>query len=158
RDWTRDLIDGDDPLLVEEIRKRVLPLRGVWAGEDEVMVTMGAQQALFLLAALLIDRGSVVGIEDPGYPDARNIVLSRGADLRLLPLDGEGLIVNEALSACAYVYVTPSHQCPTTVTMPMARREALIALARRHDIVLVEDDYEIEVAADRTPLPAIKSL
>lgn len=158
RDWTRDLIDGDDPVLIGEIRKRVLPLRGVWAGEDEVMVTMGAQQALFLIAVLLMERGTVVGMEDPGYPDARNIFASREAMLRLLPLDGDGVMVGGGLAGCDYVYVTPSHQCPTTVTMPMARREALMAAAGDHDVVVIEDDYEIEIPAGRTPLPALKSL
>ena len=158
RDWSRDLIDGDDPLLIAEIRKRVLPLRGVWATEDEVMVTLGAQQALFLLANLLIDGTTRVGIEDPGYPDARNIFRSRGAALSLLPLDAQGLQVTPTAGACDILYVTPSHQCPTTVTMPMERRQALLALAEAQDSLLIEDDYEIETPPGRTPLPALKSL
>ena len=158
RDWSRDLIDGDDPLLIAELRKRVLPLRGVWASEDEVMVTLGAQQALFLIANLLIDRTTRVGMEEPGYPDARNIFASRGATLGLLPLDGEGLIASEAAGACDLLYVTPSHQCPTTVTMPLARRHQLLALAQARDCLLIEDDYELETPADYTPLPALKSL
>jgi GntR family transcriptional regulator / MocR family aminotransferase len=158
RHWARDLIDGDDAMLVSEIRRRVLPLRGVWASEEEVMVTMGAQQALYLLATLLMAPRTVVGVEDPGYPDARNIVRSRGAHLRLLSLDETGLVIGPHIRACDYVYVTPSHQCPTTVTLPMARREALIEAAQRDDVVIIEDDYEIEIPADRTPLPALKSL
>jgi GntR family transcriptional regulator / MocR family aminotransferase len=158
RDWSRDLVDGDDAMLVDEIRKRVLPLRGVFAAEDEVMVTMGAQQALFLLAALLMGPGHTVGIEEPGYPDARNIVASRDAAIRLLPLDEGGLLVDRRIEGCDYLYVTPSHQCPTTATLALDRREALIAAADRHDIVIIEDDYEIEVADHREPLPALKSL
>jgi GntR family transcriptional regulator/MocR family aminotransferase len=158
RDWSRDLIDGDDPMLVEELRKHVLPLRGVFAATEDIMITLGAQQALYLLAALLMDASTVVGIEEPGYPDARNIFAARSAVIELLPVDEGGLPVEERFDRCDYAYVTPSHQCPTTVTMPMARREALIERARREDVVLIEDDYEIETPVGRTPLPAIKSL
>ena len=71
--WAQDLIDGDDPLLVEQIRSRLLPRRGVWVTPAEVMITIGAQQALFLLAELLVGSGTTVAMENPGYPDARNI-------------------------------------------------------------------------------------
>ncbi|NIO41292.1 MAG: PLP-dependent aminotransferase family protein, partial [Burkholderiales bacterium] len=73
RDWARDSIDCDDPLLIEQIHTRLLPRRGVWASPDEILVTVGAQQALYMLATLLVTSGTTVGIEDPGYPDARNI-------------------------------------------------------------------------------------
>ena len=73
RDWARDRIDSDDSLLIEQIHTRLLPRRGVWASPDEILITVGAQQALYLLATLLVTSGSTVGIEDPGYPDARNI-------------------------------------------------------------------------------------
>lgn len=158
RDWSRDLIDGDDPILVAEIRKHVLPMRGVFAGADEVMITLGTQQALYLLAALLMERGTVVGMEEPGYPDARNIFAAREATLRLLPVDTAGLPVDDRLAGTSYVYVTPSHQCPTTATLPMQRREALMAAARKQDFVIIEDDYEVETPIGRVPLPALKSL
>ena len=81
RGWAADLVDGDDPELVEQIRTRVLPRRGIWAGADEIMITLGAQQALYLLAELLVRPGMVVGMEEPGYPDARNIFSLKSADL-----------------------------------------------------------------------------
>jgi len=55
------------------LRLHVLPRRGIWANPDEIIVTIGAQQALYLLARLLMNKDSRVGVEDPGYPDARNI-------------------------------------------------------------------------------------
>ncbi len=158
RSWAPDLIDGDDPLLIEQLTTRVLPRRGVWASQAEVMVTIGAQQALFLLAELLVTDRTVVGIEDPGYPDARNIFSLKTPHVRGLPVDAAGLVPGEALAGCDYVYLTPSHQCPTTVTMPLARRQALLALACEHDLVLIEDDYESEVNFADTPTPALKSL
>ena len=72
-DVTPDRIDTDDPLLIEQIQARILPRRGVWASRDEILITMGAQQSLYILADLLINRDSRIGIENPGYADARNI-------------------------------------------------------------------------------------
>ncbi len=158
RDWACDLVDGDDPLLIEQIRSRALPRRGVFASPAEIIVTLGAQQALFLLAELLVSPRTVVGIEDPGYPDARNIFALKRARLRRLEVDADGLVPDETVAACDYAYVTPSHQCPTTVTMPLPRRRALLALAAARDVVLVEDDYESEINFADAPTPALKSL
>jgi len=158
RDWAPDLIARDDELLVQQIRTRVLPRRGVWAATDEIVITMGAQQALYLLADLLMSERTVVGFEDPGYPDARNIFSNRTSALTGLPVDAGGITVNGALANCNYVYVTPSHQCPTTATMPITRREALLKSAQAHDFVIIEDDYESENNFSGTPHPALKSL
>jgi GntR family transcriptional regulator/MocR family aminotransferase len=76
RGWAVDLIDGDDALLIEQIQTRLLVRRGVFVTADEILVTVGAQHALFLLATLLVDAVTTVGIENPGYPDARNIFAS----------------------------------------------------------------------------------
>ena len=72
-EWTHDRIARDDELLVEQIHKRVLPRRGVWADPGQILITTGAQNALFITAQLLLNKQSTVGIEDPCYPDARNI-------------------------------------------------------------------------------------
>jgi GntR family transcriptional regulator/MocR family aminotransferase len=121
-------------------------------------VTVGAQHALFLLATLLVDAGTTIGIENPGYPDARNIFASRTANVVPLPLDEGGLALGPALDGCQYVYLTPSHQCPTNVTMPLARREALLAWAQANDRILIEDDYEIELGLEGQAHPALTSL
>ena len=158
RGWAGDLIDGDDALLIEQIQTRLLTRRGVFATPDEILVTVGAQHALFLLATLLVDARTTVGIENPGYPDARNIFAARTRHVVPLPLDEAGLALTSALDACDYVYLTPSHQCPTNVTMPLARREALLAWARANDRILIEDDYEIELGLEGRAHPALQSL
>ena len=158
RDWSADLIDGDDPLLLEQIQARLLARRGVWAAPEEILVTVGAQQALYLLATLLVGAETAVGVEDPGYPDARNIFASRSAHVVPLPLDADGLALSPSLDACELVYLTPSYQCPTNVTMPRARRQALLDWADTHDRVLIEDDYEIEMGTESRAQPALKSL
>lgn len=158
RDWAPDMIARDDDSLIQQVRTRVLPRRGVWANADEIVLTNGAQQALYLLADLLMTPHTTVGIENPGYPDARNIFTMRTSRLVGLPVDDGGLPVGDALGRCDYVYVTPSHQCPSTTTMPLARREALLRMAEAKDFVLIEDDYESENNYSGTPNPALKSL
>lgn len=158
RDWAPDFIAQDDQTLVEQIRSRVLPRRGVWAAANEIVVTIGAQQALYLLADLLVTSKTTVGIEDPGYPDARNIFASRTTRMVGLPVDGDGLVADADWTRCDYIYVTPSHHCPSAVTMPIDRREALLRRAERDNIILIEDDYESENNYSGTPNPALKSL
>lgn len=156
--FAQDRFDTDDPLLVEQIQNRVLPRRGVWADSEEILVTLGAQHALYLLAELLLDADSVVGIEDPGYPDARNIFTLSGARVMPLPVDQDGVVPGRHLDQCDVAFVTPSHHVPTTVTLPKARREEILERAGRADFLLIEDDYESETNFVGEPTPALKSL
>ncbi|MCP5150211.1 MAG: PLP-dependent aminotransferase family protein [Ectothiorhodospiraceae bacterium] len=156
--WASDGVDRDDPALLEQIHTRLLPRRGVWADADEILVTVGAQHALYLLANLLVGDQTTVAMEDPGYPDARNIFLLHTERLLGIPVDDGGLRLTPELADCDYVHVTPSHQSPTTVTMDLGRRQALLETARRHDLVLIEDDYESEFNFVGEPTPALKSL
>ncbi|HVJ40650.1 MAG TPA: PLP-dependent aminotransferase family protein [Dongiaceae bacterium] len=158
KDWSKDRFTEDDPVLVEQIRTRLLPRRGVMAAADEILVTVGAQNALYLLAQLLFNAETRFGIEDPGYTDARNIASLRTSRITGLDVDEQGLVMDRQLAECDYVYVTPSHQFPTTVTMSLARRHALLAAAQRDDFIVIEDDYESELAHTGTPQPALKSL
>ncbi len=157
-DWAQDHVSRDDAALLEQIRDKVLPLRGIWASADEILVTIGAQHALYLLADLLIEAHTAVGIENPGYPDARHIFGRRTRLLRPLPVDERGLRLGAALSGCRCVYATPSHQSPTTVTMPVERRIELLRQAALDDFLIIEDDYETEVSFSGLPNPALKSL
>ncbi len=157
-EWTADSLHADDPVLVEQIRSRILPRRGIWVAPDEILITLGAQNALFLAASLLVDERSTVAIEDPAYPDMRNIFALRTRQIRPIPVDAQGLPVDRRLDGCDLVFVTPSHQSPTTVTMPAERRAALLARAAAKDFVIVEDDYEPETNYMGQPTPALKSL
>ena len=156
--WTEDRFGADDPLLVEEIARRILPLRGITAEPDEIIVTLGAQNALYLIAAMLVRQDTVVALEDPGYPDMRNICALRTDHLRSLPVGREGMDFEGRLDGVDLVFTTPSHQFPTTVTMPVERRRALLAEAHSRDQVIIEDDYEFETNYTGTPRPALKSL
>lgn len=156
--WTGDSREIDDTMLVEQIRTRLLPRRGIYADADEILITMGAQNAVYLLASLLMTPETVVAMEEPGYTDARNIFGLKTTRISLIPVDERGLPIDERLKDADYIFVTPSHQFPTTVTMPMERRRALLAHASEHDCVIIEDDYEAETNYVSDPTPALKTL
>lgn len=156
--WTDDRFTVDDPMLIEQIRQRILPRRGIQAGADEILITLGAQNALYLLASLLVKPNTAVGVEDPGYPDIRNIFNLMTNDVRPLTIDFEGLIPDEKLSGCELLFVTPSHQFPTNVTMSLERRRTLLDWANKSDAIIIEDDYEFETNYLGQATPALKSL
>lgn len=156
--WSEDSFGEDDAMLIEEVRTHILPRRGIKAAPDEILMTLGAQNALFLIASLLTGPGSTVGLEDPGYPDARGIFSLIGGQMRPVPIDDGGLVVGDALAGCDCVYATPSHQSPTTVTMPLERRRALLEAADREDFLIIEDDYEAEINFVSHPTTALKSM
>jgi GntR family transcriptional regulator / MocR family aminotransferase len=158
RRWAPDHIDRDDETLIEQIHRRLLPARGIWAERDEILVTGGSQQAIFLLSHLMLDSSTSAGMENPGYPDARNNFALRTKRIKLLRVDAQGLVVDSRLSDCRVVYVTPSHQSPTTVTMPLERRQELLLRATRDDFIVIEDDHESELNFSGQPTAALKSL
>jgi GntR family transcriptional regulator / MocR family aminotransferase len=100
---------------------------------------------------------SVVAVEDPGYPDMRNIFALQTRNVRAVPLDAEGIRV-DGLEGAELAFVTPSHQAPTNVTMSLERRKQLLEWASRSDALIVEDDYESETRYSGVPTPALKSL
>lgn len=155
--WTPDFETDDVADLIEQIRLRLLPKRGVFALKEEILVTVGAQQAFHLLAELLFDRYTRLGFEEPGYPHARNTFSLREPVCIPIPVDGEGACI-DALPALDYLFVTPSHQSPTTSTLSLQRRKRLLQLAEEKDFVVIEDDYESENLYEGNPMPALKSL
>ena len=156
--WARDMIDGDDPALIEQLQRQVLPRRGIRARADEIMITIGAQHALYLIAKLFVKPATGVGMEDPGYPDARNIFGLLTSNVVPLQVDPDGLVPDETFARCALAYVTASHQCPTTAAMSLKRREEVLKIAKARDIVLVEDDYESDLIPEGNELPPLMSL
>ncbi|WP_311949148.1 MocR-like pyridoxine biosynthesis transcription factor PdxR [Halomonas piscis] len=156
--WSVDHFTEDDPGLIEQVRTRLLPRRGVWARPEEILVTMGTQQALWTVAQLLLKPGRRLGMENPGYVDMYNIARLLTDDIQLLPVDAQGMRPDDSLGQCDLVYVTPSHQCPTAVTMPLQRRRHLLDLAEMNNFLVVEDDYDSETNYQNNPTPALKSL
>jgi len=156
--WAGETGDADDPMLVEQIRTRILPRRGIQAQLDEILVTVGAQQALALAVELLVDATVTVAVEEPGQPIMRQLVSRQGAAMIHQPLDADGLVVDQALDDAQLVYVTPSHQVPTSVTMSTERRLALLDKASERDQLIIEDDFEFESNFQTHPHPALRSM
>lgn len=155
---TSDYFDGDDPMLVDFIARQALPRRGILASADEILVTMGAQNALWLAAQVLLNGRRRAAIEDPCYPALRTILMQSRCQLSTVAVDADGLPPDDLPADTDVVFVTPSHQCPTTATMPIARRKALLDKAEENDFVIVEDDYEFEMSFLKSTTPSLKSL
>ncbi|MEM5329653.1 PLP-dependent aminotransferase family protein [Paraburkholderia sp. JHI2823] len=132
--------------------------RAVQSPWQDVIVTQGAQQALDLLARVMLAPGDVVAVEDPGYPPARDIFAALGAKVVPVPVDGEGLVVERLPRAARLVYVTPSHQFPLGMPMSLERRVALLEWAQAHGALVIEDDYDCEYRFEGRSLEPLKSL
>ena len=116
------------------IAEYIGPARGVRCNADQIIITSGTQQGLDLVARLLLDPGDAVWLEDPGYPGALFAFRAAGANVVPVPVDREGLVVEDARSQQAgarLAYVTPANQFPLGVTMSPRRRVELLALGSR---------------------------
>src|SRR5438270_8353363 len=125
------------------------------------MVVSGVQQALDLLARLLLKQGEPVWMEDPGYFGATIAFGNVHAQIIPVPLDEQGISVSVGRRTCSHakgVYVTPGHQFPLGMTMSLARRMALLKWASRTGAFVIEDDYDSEYRFEGCPVPALQSL
>jgi GntR family transcriptional regulator / MocR family aminotransferase len=132
--------------------------RGIACAVPRLLVTQGATSGLDLLAATVLRPGDRVGVEEPGYGRARSVLAARGADVVPCPVDEHGLIVERLPRDLRIVYTTPSHQYPMGGVLPVPRRQALVAWARRVGALVAEDDYDSEFRYDVAPLPALYGL
>lgn len=147
------------PALRRAIANHVSFARAVACGPDDVVVTNGAQQAFDLLARILVTpRRTIAAVESPGYPPVRAAFAAAGADVRAVPVDADGLIVERIPTGARVICVTPSHQFPLGVAMSMQRRAALLDFARRRGAVIIEDDYDGEFRLAGRPLDALQTL
>lgn len=155
---TGDYYERDDPKLVEFIARHSLPRRGIVAAPDEILVTLGAQNALWLAAQILLTQRRTAVIEAPCYPGLRDILNQTRCNVVSVEVDGGGLRPGAVPEDADVVFATPSHHCPTSVTMPISRRQELLERAGRDNFLVVEDDYEFEMSFLVPPTPALKSL
>ncbi|TDV34522.1 PLP-dependent aminotransferase family protein [Actinophytocola oryzae] len=146
------------PALREEIARHIGLARSVRVPPAQVLVTNGAQQALDLIARVLVEPGTRVAVEEPGYPPARELFTSFGAVVAGVPVDDEGIDVRAIPAGTRLVYTTPSHQFPLGPPMSLARRTALLAWARHAEAVVIEDDYDSEFRFADRPLEPLHSL
>ncbi|MEK8033033.1 PLP-dependent aminotransferase family protein [Ideonella sp. DXS29W] len=163
REWSRSPFGYPPteglPALREAIAKHLGFSRAVACEARDVVVTSGAQQAFDLLARLLVTPGRTqVAVEEPGYPPLRAAFAAAGAVLVPVPVDDEGLRVDQLPDTVRVVSVTPSHQSPTGAALSLHRRAALLDWARARHAVILEDDYDGEFRFGARPLDALQTL
>lgn len=155
---TSDYYDQDDPHLIDFIARHTLPRRGITAAPEQILITMGAQNALWMTAQVLLTQRRRAALEDPCYHALRDILVQSRCHVNPVRVDKDGLPPEAIPPDTDVIFTTPSHQCPTNATMPLARRHTLLERARQMDALIVEDDYEFETSFLRAPSPALKSL
>lgn len=146
------------PALRRSLARWVGRSRGVETTGEQVMVVTGAQQAVDLIARVVLRPGDQVAIEEPGYHPVRNLLTALGMRVVPVPVDHDGLVVEAIPPRVRAVYTTPSHQSPTGAALALSRRRALLAFADRHDAVVIEDDYDSEHRHSDRPLEPLHRL
>ncbi|CAM3573293.1 PLP-dependent aminotransferase family protein [Rahnella bruchi] len=144
--------------LREAVASYLQQSRGVLCSPEQILITTSSQQALQLLAMLLVDPEDTVWLEQPGYLGARNAFASAGADICAVTVDEQGMSPTPDLPVPRLIYLTPSHHYPTGVSLSLPRRLHLLDYAKRHGSWIVEDDYDSELHYDGRPLPAMQGL
>ncbi|MER7012394.1 PLP-dependent aminotransferase family protein [Saccharopolyspora sp. NPDC000359] len=155
-----DLDYGDPqghPLLREALADYLGRVRAVAAAPERIIVCNGYTQALSLLSKALHDQGvNSIDFEDPSAPQLRTIPASLGTAVRGVPVDDDGIDVEQVRSGA--VVVTPAHQFPLGVALSSARRMALVQRAKAEDLLVVEDDYDGEFRFDRQPVGSLQGM
>ena len=146
--------------LRETIATYLRASRGVTCDPRQVVIVSGAQQALDILARLLLVPGDEVLVETPGYRDAFSLFRLHDARLTGLPVDEQGLPVDRIPPGCRarLVFVTPAHQFPKGGTMPLERRVALLKWAATRGALVIEDDYDGDLRYEGQALTALQGL
>lgn len=165
RHATREALGVGDPLghppLREAVAEYLRATRAVRCQPEQVIITGGSQETLYLVGQLLLDPGDEAWIENPGYPGARSALSASGATVVPIPVDDQGLDVGAGArrgTQPRMIYVTPSNQYPLGVTMSLTRRLELLKHARRHRSWILEDDYDSEFRYSSRPMAALQGL
>ncbi|PLS20845.1 PLP-dependent aminotransferase family protein [Neptunicoccus cionae] len=162
----RDEIMGYGPpqgldRLRRSIASHLNAARGIKCRPEQIFITGGAQQAFSILGRVLLNSGDRVWYENPGAIGAGNALVANGAQLVPVPVDGDGLDVEQGLQFAPdfrLAFVTPSHQQPLGHVMSLQRRLALLDAARAANAMIVEDDYDGEFHFSERVQPALKSI
>lgn len=155
--WTSEAVDMDCPDLVFQLRQRLLHHRGIEINEDEILITVGAQHALSIIATLYNDDDRPIAFENPGYQEARHLFHLYNNDITPVTVDGNGLDPSGLPESFKFVYVTPGCHFPTMVAMSNDRQLQLIKRAEMANAMVIEDDYEIGLVGHVRLRPALKS-
>ena len=155
----------------EELREQiveVMKLEGIHAHPDDVVVTTGSQQAVDLVTKIFINPGDVIVAEAPSYVGALGVFRAHEADVVHVPMDADGLIpesLDETITRLKaegkrvkFLYTVPNFHNPAGVTLSLERRPKIVEIARRHGVLILEDNPYGLLGFDSEPLPAMRSM
>lgn len=148
------------PELREAISDLVARNRGIRCSADEIIITSGAVDVITLMARITAPFKPLSCLENPGFPVAWDIFRRYGHDIQPISIDQDGLILSDlpvTPNRAKVLFCTPSHQFPLGFRLSLPRRLALMDWARRHDALILEDDYDSEFRYDVAPLPSLKA-
>jgi GntR family transcriptional regulator/MocR family aminotransferase len=135
--------------------------RGVRCDASQVILCCGSQQGIYLAASLLLEKGDVVWMEDPGYNGANLVYKGFGCKLQSVPIDRDGMNISGAANfsgPARVIHVSPSHQFPLGSTLSLERRLQLLDYARENGAYIIEDDYDSEYRYEGKPIASLQGL
>lgn len=165
KEYQHKILEQSPPQGMERLRRAIVEYvnleRGTRASAEQVIVLTSSQQALALCSHVLLDNGESIVIEDPTYQGAHKAFKAAGLHPVPVPLDEKGISVdalNSLTEPARAIYLTPSHQYPTGVTLSLDRRLAVIDWANRHAAWIIEDDYDSEFHYEGKPMACLQGL
>ena len=145
--------------LREELSKYLLSSRAVLCSSEQIIITSGFSDSLFLVSAILKNFSNKIAVESPCYNVAKKVLEISSFEIKDIPINSDGLKINLLEKTdCKALYVTPSHQFPTGVTIPISNRLKLINWAKNNDAFIIEDDYDSELSYYNRPIPSMQGL
>ncbi|SFL75782.1 MocR-like pyridoxine biosynthesis transcription factor PdxR [Pelosinus propionicus] len=142
-----------------QIMKYLQEARAVSCTPDQIVLCCGTQYALDLVCKLFSDGNRKLAMEEPGYNGARTVFENNGFEILPIPVQSDGIQVSTLeRSSAKLAYITPSHQFPTGVVMPIQNRFHLLHWATEANGIIIEDDYDSELRYHARPIPALQSL
>ncbi|MBS1528817.1 MAG: PLP-dependent aminotransferase family protein [Bacteroidetes bacterium] len=148
--------------LRSELAKFLAETRGMQVSTENILITKGVQMAMYLAAQLLVSKGDVVIVPEPGYPTGNDVFRYAGAQLAFAPVDEQGMDLNAVEDICKkkkvrMLYVIPHHHRPTTATLSSERRMQLLELAMKYRFAILEDDYDYDYHYASSPVLPLAS-
>lgn len=142
-----------------EIMKYLQEARAVSCTPDQIVLCCGTQYALDMICKLFSDDGRKLAMEEPGYNGARTVFENNGFEIVPIPIQSDGISISDLeRSSVKLTYITPSHQFPTGVVMPIQNRLHLLHWATQQNGIIIEDDYDSELRYHARPIPSLQSL
>ena len=155
--------EGYTPLR-EAVKERIKRVENIGGANDELIIVSGGQQCIDLATKVLVNEGDVVIVEEPSFIGAMNAFRSFGARLVGVPMDSDGMNIEALEKAIAsnsnvkVIYTIPTFQNPMGVTMSLEKRKAVYEIAKKNNLIIIEDNPYGELTFDGTKLPTIKSM